>query len=1005
MALAPGVRLGAYEILEPIGAGGMGEVYRARHLKLGRDVAIKVLPTALASDRTRLARFEREARTASALNHPNIVTIYDIDEHEGTTYIAMELVDGRTLRELIANAPLSIDRVLSLATQIASALASAHAAGIIHRDIKPANVMVTAEGLAKVLDFGLAKPFIRTRDEADPPLTATTETQEGMLVGTPHYMAPEQLSGDPVDHRADQFAFGVLLYEMLGGKPPFDGPTTGAVITAVLTVVPRPLKGLRPDVPTDLERTISRCLEKDPEKRFATSAELATELRRSEASRARAAYGPAAMLRRPRVAAALIGILLVAATAGWLWVRDSGRRWAESRALEEITQLADAGNIYEAYRTALQAERYRPSDPEIETVLERITLPLAVNTEPAGAEVWVRSYSNPDARWERLGLTPLEVRVPYTLMRWRITKAGYEPFEGAPFSSATLMGLARLQLDPVGERPPEMVRVTGGRLLDGVLRAGGRAQFTGEELEPYLIDRYEVTNREFREFVGAGGYRTPEWWPTPIEQGGQEVSWEEAMRSFVDPTGRPGPSTWELGGYSSGEDDHPVSGVSWYEAAAYCAFAGKSLPTVYHWFAAIGQELVSDILLHSNMDGMSKAPAGQFKGLGAYGTYDMAGNVREWAWNATGNHRYILGGAWNEPAYLFRHLVAQDPWGREPTNGLRCARYLTSPAEHWFEPITPAREYEQPEPLGEEAFQLLRGMYAYDRTPLEARPERVNDLPHYRRETVSLRAAYGNERMEVHLLIPNDVAPPYQSVIWFPGDDVFLLRSSERFSSAYMFDFIPRSGRVIVHPVYKGMFERFHPWERSPSEWRDMMIRWSQDISRTIDYLETRPDFDTRRIAYYGFSSGAVYAPVFSAVEPRIAVTILLGGGLVPVQFRPEIHPVHFAPRARSAALMINGRDDFLMPYELSQLPLFELLGAPADQKRHARLAGGHIPTDRLELIKVVNDWLDQHLGAAQPNTTVAISRDQGHQGVRVVEKGTAWRPGDQPHLSTTLTP
>jgi predicted esterase len=296
-------------------------------------------------------------------------------------------------------------------------------------------------------------------------------------------------------------------------------------------------------------------------------------------------------------------------------------------------------------------------------------------------------------------------------------------------------------------------------------------------------------------------------------------------------------------------------------------------------------------------------------------------------------------------------------------NGVRCAQYLTPPSPDLLAAVTPHRQYHLPPPLTDQTFEILRGLFAYDQIPLDVRAERINDsLPNYRKETVSFRTAYGMDRMEVHLLMPRDIRPPYQSVIWFPGDDVFLLQSSQAFASAYLFDFIPRAGRVVVYPVYKGMYERFEPPDFSPSGRRDRMVRWSQDLSRTIDYLESRPDFDARRIAYYGFSSGAVYGPTFTAIEPRFAASILLGGGLTPVPWRPEVHPAAFAPRSRTPTLMINGRDDFILPYELSQ-PLFDLLGAPADKKRHARLAGGHIPTNRLDIMREVLEWLDRHLG------------------------------------------
>ncbi len=192
MSLEPGSRLGSYEILSAIGAGGMGEVYRAKHVKLGRDVAIKVLPSDLAADPGRLKRFEREARSASALNHPNIVTIHDIAEHEGTTYIAMELVEGRTLRELLRDGPLPVAKATDLAGQICEGLGKAHAAGIVHRDLKPDNVMVTDDGLVKILDFGLAKPIARGAGDDSKMTTLTKGTAEGVIVGTAYYMSPEQ---------------------------------------------------------------------------------------------------------------------------------------------------------------------------------------------------------------------------------------------------------------------------------------------------------------------------------------------------------------------------------------------------------------------------------------------------------------------------------------------------------------------------------------------------------------------------------------------------------------------------------------------------------------------------------------------------------------------------------------------------------------------------------------------------------------------------------------------
>src|SRR5215813_5937182 len=237
----------------------MGEVYRARDTRLNREVAIKVLPTELASDASRLKRFEKEARSASALNHPNIVTVYDIGWENGLSYIAMERVDGETLRKLLIGGPLPVKKLLPVATQIAEALSKAHEAGIVHRDLKPENVMVTKDGLVKVLDFGLAKPtHVGSGSGGESHLPTETGTSPGMIVGTAGYMSPEQASGDPVDFRSDQFSFGSILYEIATGKQAFRRPSAAQTMAAIIQDEPEPIARLNPKVPAPLRWTIEQ---------------------------------------------------------------------------------------------------------------------------------------------------------------------------------------------------------------------------------------------------------------------------------------------------------------------------------------------------------------------------------------------------------------------------------------------------------------------------------------------------------------------------------------------------------------------------------------------------------------------------------------------------------------------------------------------------------------------------------------------------------------------------
>ena len=279
MPLAPRTRLGAYEVLEAIGAGSMGEVYRARDLRLGRDVAIKILPSEVASSAERIARFEREARTVAALNHPNIVTIFSVEHEEGTRFLTMELIRGEPLSNLVAPGGLPIARVLELTIPLADALVAAHEQGVVHRDLKPGNVMVTREGRLKILDFGLATAA--ASEERDP-VTSTIAhplSQEGQVLGTVPYMAPEQVRGEAADARSDLFALGIILYELTAGHRPFRGRTSADIASSILRDTPEPLPRTRRDVPADLARLVERCLAKNPRERMQTALGVSNELR------------------------------------------------------------------------------------------------------------------------------------------------------------------------------------------------------------------------------------------------------------------------------------------------------------------------------------------------------------------------------------------------------------------------------------------------------------------------------------------------------------------------------------------------------------------------------------------------------------------------------------------------------------------------------------------------------------------------------------------------------
>ena len=567
----------------------------------------------------------------------------------------MAFYEGDTLKKRIEEGPLPIADALDIAIQISQELAKAHAAGIVHRDIKPANVMITKDGFVKIVDFGVAKL-----------LGVTGPTQTGTTLGTVSYMSPEQVAGEDADQQSDVWwSLGAVLYELLTGRQAFRGDHQWAVMNAVTNRNPESPRSLRDGIPEDVEKLVERALEKPRDKRFWSAAEFLQAARACQAELTRpaaaASIDPLKALRKPRVAIPAVA-LLIALVAGalWAWSRTADARWAREEAIPEIARLAEAEDYVAAYALAEEAERYIPDDPVLSDLWPTISASVSIRTAQSGADVYVREYSSADGDWTHLGQTSLDdIRLPRGLFQWRIEKAGFQPLVIAAANPSFVLGnipgtagdvggpsveLSLIEEDVV---PPGMVQVPGGTWF---VDLNGFLTFGLLTLDPFLIDQHEVTNEQFKEFVDGGGYENAAYWEgLEFSRDGQQLSWQEAMSEFVDSTGRPGPATWELGDYPNDQGRYPVTGVSWYEAAAYASFRGRALPTLFHWArAATSWDTVGDQVPLSNFEGAGSAPVGSHAGLGPYGTYDTVGNVREWVSNSAGTHRWILGGAWSD---------------------------------------------------------------------------------------------------------------------------------------------------------------------------------------------------------------------------------------------------------------------------------------------------------------------------------------------------------------------
>jgi formylglycine-generating enzyme required for sulfatase activity/dienelactone hydrolase/tRNA A-37 threonylcarbamoyl transferase component Bud32 len=939
-----------YRIERELGAGGMATVYLAYDLKHHRKVALKVLHPELAAI-LGAERFLREIEITANLQHPHILPLFDSGEAGGLVFYVMPYVEGESLRDrLTREGQLAMPDALRLTITLAKALDAAHRQGVLHRDIKPENVLLR-DGEPLIADFGIA---LATQARGD------RLTEIGLSLGTALYMSPEQATGErELDARSDVYALACVLYELVSGGPPHRATTVREVITARL-LGPPDLTELRRTAPA-LAAVLAQALAPAPADRPATMAAFATRLQ----SLLDAAAAPVRRGPRP---AALIGVAAVVVALAVVWSLYRSRAAATRLAVRaRVEQLADSADLAGAVLLARRLGEPGPSDSTDLLLWQRLARRVVIASEPSGAVVSWRALSG-DTSWHRLGTTPTDsVWVPRSLFRLRLERAGSAPFEVNtwPVYGSALSGGDTIRLPAADELAPGTVLVGGGEVI---IQSPGLEGLPALELPEYLLDRFEVTNRQYKEFVDAGGYADSTWWPTPIERDGRRVAWSDARRAFVDRTGRAGPATWELGDYPEGTAEHPVAGISWFEAAAYARYRGRALPSVYHWNRAAGTWAANWTVPSSNLRGQGTAPVGTYQGLGPWGTLDMAGNVREWCANASGDQRFILGGGWNDAAYMFVDAYAQSPWDRSATNGVRLASYLqeTEAVRAALAPIQrPFRDFARERPAGDTEFAVFRRLYAYDPRPLDARVDAVDTSEDWVRQRVSFAAAVGDERVSAYLYLPRIGTPPFQTVVYFPGSGALFQRSFAGVPTA-SFDYIIRSGRAFLFPIYWGTYERDRQVTTDQPDtsaaYRDRVMMWARDFRRAVDYAVARPDLDSGRIGFLGLSWGGRLGPLLLALEPRVKVAVLYVAGLKLQRSLPEADPFNFAPRVRIPVLMLNGRYDFFFPIETSQIPLYRLLGSPADRKEHVVVDGAHF-VPRAVLMQRVPDWYDRWLG------------------------------------------
>jgi eukaryotic-like serine/threonine-protein kinase len=702
---------------------------------------------------------------------------------------------------------------------------------------------------------------------------------------------------------------------------------------------------------------------------------------------------------RPRVALpgqwvipALVALVGMAALLTWTLQQRDEERWAREDALPRLQKLIAADDYAAAFDLARDIKRITPRDPMLRELEPSFSAKVTLDTSPHGAKVFYRPYAGREEDWRFIGETPLaDVAVPIGVGLWRIEKEGHDTallalrnpgLQLGNSPEADLQQLVKgvdltIPLADAATSPAGMVLVPA---IPALIPTVGEGTV---DVPAFYIDRFEVRNRDFKEFVGSGGYtEASHWRDLPFDNGGD---WKIAVTAFVDLTGRPGPSTWRAGTYPDGTADHPVTGVSWYEAAAYCRFRGKELPTAYHWYRAAGsivefwESVSSAIVQDSNFGGQALAPVGRSAGVGPHGTDDMAGNAREWLWTEGSLGRWVAGGAFNEPRYLYLQPDEAPPGDRSAATGLRCMRPAQAGPENeeLRQPIRArAVDYAAMVPVGDAAYSVLAQQLDYRQTPFSPRAEEAGSSnPEWTVERITLPTGYDDTSFAVQLFLPTDRRSS-GVIFYMPHSGEFIAPvTTEGFDPAaggVPLDFLMKSGWALAVVAFDGAYERQWSAERRQSMTAAERIRlrrrhWREELGRTIDYLTMRDDIDARKLGWFGISFGAGAMLPLLAVEKRIGAAVLYSGGPGGVHrgLPASEQTYNYLPRVIQPVLMLNGRYDIDAPLGAQQA-LFELLGSPAGQKKHVLFEAGHGNLPRFQVEKEALDWFERHLGPAQ---------------------------------------
>lgn len=687
----------------------------------------------------------------------------------------------------------------------------------------------------------------------------------------------------------------------------------------------------------------------------------------------------------PLILGSIASLLMIALGYGGYRGYDfwSKVQWAQTVAQPILTEHIKVNDFAAAFKVASEIEGALGPTPALDAVWDLIAAEVGFTTEPGGATVSYRRYDQPDGPWTVLGDTPIDTTlVPSAPTVWKIEKSGYQTrsFANIPHSNhESFTWRSHYKLDLENTTPANTVTIDANN--NAIISLSSSSISQRYDIGRFHIDKTEVSNRDYQAFVDVGGYQQQQYWTEDFIDGNTRLNFSQAMTRLRDSSGRPGPATWVAGRYPEGKADHPVSGVSWYEAAAYAQFRGRHLPTIYHWtYAALPnteiiKPLSPSMASQSNLESEGTVPVGSTDGVSAAGAKDMFGNVAEWVWNKSNDdHHFSLGLSWSDPAYNASLPSAALSWSRLPNLGFRLISYDSGKVDNSMTQAANLQtlEIEDITPISDEAYDLLLTS-ADTLSPIRANEQKI-DLPNgYSAVRVEIDYPLSDDKLPLYLLVPENVKPPYQTLVWFGGINAI---SSNNNLSLYDFDmkavkFLQQSGRLIVMPIWTDTFERNtrglspHTYLQEETTAKELIISWRRDFSYVLDYLQSRDDVLTEEIGLMALSLGATVSAYLLANENRIKSVILWSGGFLaqPSENNKRANILAgILQRSRKPTLMLNGQHDYIIPVKTQQM-LFQLLGTNEADKKHVIFDSGHFGWPIGEFVKENLDWLDTYLG------------------------------------------